>query len=688
MKDLTNDMENRRAWRILDFFCDLFLHHRKFTPFQKFLFVSCFMGVFLAIIRNRSCFFIFLNYCLSVYCTINLIKFLASRSVILPSDRILIWIENAEAVISNLVTPQGMIQSQQVKGGNSSGLNNENILKQRQQDIEEENSENRKSLPSFSRRNFVSGCDRPELEIHHIVKLIHKDFLLTWYDLFTKDELVCSEAEIILALIFDSLKKRLVKAKIPYLVHSIMLLYRTHVHNLKEAELMCKAQSKRWKSSSRPKDTNVAFAKLEVQTRKTLEECFETKTEIHPALKSEEFERAYQKALVDCILLHLLPNELIEIKTLMTAIKEILSVNVLRNLVSAISEPIFLYEKVILITSDEDVLDCKENVSDISIIENETDQTARSVQSILVKKERRSRDKIKAKTKNIEIDSTDEHSDTVKWKNDTKTFPVSKVFCCECNRLCSRDRDKISPRPHTCSLGSEDEVKKYDRLAVKNSDQGSKLSDTESIGSRESPVFLLSVSDSDSEFHKDDQHMTTDIPCSFMPPEDRGSRKSSEDLILINSKQDKNLQTSELNSDELKGIRNFTLQNIPSLFPKFTLNLPKPLSSIQNPINLGPLKLSPSDLRDEQSLDSKQSHSAGSTLLRDKSRTPVSPSDLTDVNSIADSQPPSLFQDIRITSTESAKEPGSSSLYTLYEIKVRNFCVILQWNFQISQDNG
>lgn len=673
---------------------DIFAHHRKFTPFQKVLICSIFVGVLLCVFRSWWFLIASCTYTVAVYASVTVTKYIITCQVYFPSDTLLSCCENileiSKAIISGF-------QKKNFKSENK-GTDEDKSANQEKYDLhlhEHETKEDKffdtndfAAFQTTMKHSHDRGlyCERTSVdenelsvEINSIIKLIQQDFIESWYKLFSREQSVLTESEIVFHHIVHALQGRLHRANTKKLFEFILLMFKDHVHYVKEAQGMFKVQSKsrRRKSSAKVltqgESIHPSPSKLKV-VFKSVDECYGSKVELHPAVTNTETEHAYQKSIIELLLVYLLREDMHDSAALVCALKEILTFNVLQKVMDLISTTTFLHERIIKITSDEEICAGVESIPSITV--SETDNLTNNVQSILTQRKYSDSLSVNIPQKDSgsidttkQTDLTPEQKDenasqkdskVAKWKEDTEIHTVSAGLCNECNRLCSVDKDRISPRPHTCSLGTTptffDINVDPDRLSLHS------FASISSTSSKESAVFTVGEQE-----ESGNSHATQDSP----------DQKQSSDGIdykdQVRKKDSSPEKKAELSVDEPAGGKSLESpsheenKSLTNLFPTLTLKFPfaNPLPSLPNfrkPSfkGLSPTNetVSPSSEGTEQSpSDMKRSLSQGDVF-------PVSDDNTWPVNA------PSVFQKIRITSTESAKEVGSFGEYTLYNVEV------------------
>ena len=718
-------MEERKRLLQLEFFKDLFKHHRKFTAFQKIAVLTIFLVVFVCIFRNLWILTLAFSYCVCLYCTVVACRYVIQLRSHLPSETILILLESLEHFYENCLdylsskTDNSNDQDDGIRANKTESDSKEEEaeleeffdaseeLHPRSQsifyvDLDSENGMVEENLGKWENRanKLLTFQDCPmtvQTEINKLIVLIKRDFIQSWYNLFSKHFESLEDADEILHEIVINILQRLLKINIKEMAKILMVMFSNHVKCTKEARMTFKVQSKpRRKSSS--KSENVSLSpKLQPNVRKSIEECFGAKVLFHTALKSGEFEYLYLNSLVELLILKLVPENLNDSKALVCALREILPFNVLSLVMNLVSDPTFLHEKIIKITSDEEPGLSIENNSAVLIesssVENE------DLKPVLVKVHSDCSVKLKDShmTKLPQKDENqtgEQHKEQRKssFLDDAELHFVSKGMCNECNRLCSKDRDKIEPHPHTCALGDVPcflDVKNHDkdRLSASSGDA--------------SPVFNFYISDMDidrNSCHSEEENSnardipgyTNHSPVEFqdkiclqkvplkLHPKDKDqmgqtksqteenghetSAKSSEAKPQSNlppKKKDNSVhlstsQDSTSSETESKFFFRGNFFNFP--FPQFGK---KPLSEKHR---------SSSDLESVSDTESEDF----SNLRRCKSSTEFGSDGVVSGQEalLYPAEAPLPFQDVHIKKTETAKESGSTNLYTLYMIEV------------------
>jgi hypothetical protein len=650
---------------------DVFAHHRKFTPFQKVIICSIFVGVILSLTRSWWFLFVSLTYTVTLYASVTIAKYIVRCNTYFPSDVILYLYEKIVDILTSLT-----------KSDEKTNEDSTNIDSEAKNEVDEcefydsiEAKKDENALQNLHTELYlerITNCDREiSFQIQNIIVLIQQDFIESWYKLFSKEKSVLQEANTVLCHSVQSLKDRLSGANTKQLFEFILLMFKDHVRFVKEAEVMLKVQTKsrRRRSSVKPSITVGSVRSSPSKQNivyKTVEDCYGSKNELHVAVKSAEAEHAYQKSIIEMLLVHLLREDMHDSKALFCALKEILTCNVLQKVMDLLSDTTFLHERIIKITSDEEICASIESIPLITVSESET----KKVQSILcqrivsnsIAESEHIPDVISDMQDDGTSDKVKDDSFSVKWKEDIELHSVSEGLCNECNRLCSADKDRIPPRPHSCSLGRTpvffDISEDPERLSLQS------FNSVSSTSSKDSATFASS------EKHESDVDMQQSIPNelhepslilkdenSALKPENSSSLKGS-NLSKKDSTSSSELPVNDNVLESPSGLDNKSSSNIfPSLkiplFPSFPFKRPsfKSLSpTLESAVS--------SDMKNKSKNDIKRSHSQGDlTPVSDNMQWPV--------------QRPSVFQDVRITSTEKAKEVGSFGEYTLYNVEVR-----------------
>ena len=532
-------------------------------------------------------------------------------------------------------------------------------------------------------------------ELHRLIVLIEKDFIQSWYNLFSNHFETLEDSGELLHDIVVKFLQRLVTVDIKQLASVLMVMFSNHVKSTKEARMTFKVQSKRRRKSSSKSENLSLSPKIQQTVIKSFEDCFGTKVQFHTALKSREMEYLYLNSLIELLILKLVPDNLNDSKALVCALREILSVNVLSLVMNLICDPTFLHERIIKITSDEELITVLDNTYAGSVeFDSSVSEDMKSILKTSAELDQTMKDH---QTTNVpQVDKSimqeyDQEQRKPSFLDDTKLHYVSQGMCNECNRLCSKDRDKIEPHPHTCSLG---DVQCF--LNVKNHDQH-RLSGSSGEGS---PVFNFYISDMDIDRNSctsgDDITNTHDIPSHMngSPVEfhlhnvplkskhighnsdtktlnkEREHETISKSLCEEQHKHDKQLGNINDNSVEhLSHDENGASSETESKFflggNFFNFQFPhfgKKTLSEKNRSSSNLENVSDTESEDFSNLRRcKSSTEFGSDLVVPGQEALIYPADA-----------PLPFQDVHIKRTETAKEAGSLNPYTLYVIEVYN----------------
>lgn len=524
----------------------------------------------------------------------------------------------------------------------------------------------------------VINNDDISTEINGIIRLIKRDFIESWYKLISTEPSGLVDADILFRHIVQGVQGRLYRANTKKVFEFILLMFKDHVHFVKQAQEIYKVQSKirHKKSSAKPiiqgESIPPSSSRLKM-VYMSVEECYGSKVELHPAVKSIEIEHAYQMSIIELLLVHLLREDMNNSPSLKCALKEILMFNVLQKVMDLICNTTFLHERVIEITSDADICAGRECIPIITVSETET--SAGEVQSILTTR-KLSKNKsdlnpqleltevIKSytsSTKELDVNYENVEQDA-KWKEDTELHTGSKAMCNECNRLCSTDKDRISPRPHVCSLGTTPTF--FDINADPDRVSLNSFTSLSSNSSTESPVHVsvgkgsVETDAQQTDICHTEETSSTEIPFSLRSKEQSPSCTSEHDST---SSIPVAIPTTSKASESSSDTESKPLANI---FPTLKFPFANPLNSLSNFKrssfkSLSPTIESASDACLEQNKsDIKRSLSHGDVKL-------------SSANNPWPTDGPSVFQGVRILTTEKAKEAGSFGEYTLYNVEVR-----------------
>lgn len=675
--------------QIVSLLKNLVAHHRKFTYFQKTLVTSICILLWLCVSRSVWSLMLTITYAVSVYISVVLANFLTQSNHFVPSDVLFQLMDDVSEFFKSVFQPQPLPTktiSDNVGASSTSFV-----------------SESGKTIDFDQERTDVLTIKDDNakflLEIDNIIKLIQRDFISSWLQLFTKEDLIYQESEDILHHIFQNLKERCHKSKANYIhiMHVIILKYKEHLHVLKQAELDYKAEAKIRKRPSLPTNAKPKYT--------SVEECYSSKVDIHPASVSKSAEHAYLRSVVEILLLHLLKDEMHYSKAILCVLKEIIMVNVLENILNLLSLPEFLHEKIIFITSDEDLVVIASHVSDAKSLQEESlnddngnDSVHMTCTPPFLSDQKGPQSNAKDYEDNVNIKSlstifnsgvgeescadTTEDCETngssrVQWLKDLDEHVVSTKMCAECNRLCSKDKDKISPRPHTCYLGTtpfffDPTVREPDRMSINSVESYksvySQHSDEEEVygdkfkkkGSVDQRMALCNDTDDRKNGEKND--------LLIVKPEGAVLSEQSSDCESINS----GIEQRDVSpSSDAKSKPVFTFNTLgfalPNPLNSFPFSRKKSMQSIRKDLTPSPTP----DEENGQAIYVKIQRSKSSSEIESLSE------------SLSSNGSPLLFQNIKIKDTEKATEAGSigigQSEYTLYNLEVSS--VQFTYNF-------
>ena len=532
-------MDRKNGVVSLEFLKDVIRHHRKFTAFQKTVAFSSFLVVLILIFRNVWIMVLALSFCGCLYLSYIACQYIVEYRSYFPSEVALVFLEKIEKLFENLHNDEPA----KVEGATNSDVTEPAIKAQETKNVEsdefydaseelnldaesqstfyvelcgehsfeghiskQENQNSESTRQKYSEYISTNCPQNVQDEIERLIMLIDRDFIKSWYYLFSKHFESVEDADNLLHGILVSILQRILGVDIRTVAKVLMCMFSNHVKRCKEARMMYKVQSKRRRRSSAKSENVNLSPKLSPMILKSLEECFASKVDFHTALKSSDIEYMYLNSLVELLILKLMPDHLNDSKGLVCALREILSCNILSSVMNLVCDPTFLHERIIKITSDEDVggdlvdspVLTESNIEEVTLVYPKVEQEHFNVEA----------DSKECATSKVEdkIDSEIQYTERRKssFLDDTKLHFVSRGMCNECNRLCSKDRDKIEPHPHTCSLGKEPcflDVKQHDidRLSA-SSGEGS-------------PVFKFYISDIDTAEDNPSQHSNFhDIP--------------------------------------------------------------------------------------------------------------------------------------------------------------------------------
>ena len=748
-------MDRKYGFMLVNILKDVLRHHRKFTAFQKTVAFSSFLGVLILIFRNLWLLVLALSYCGCLYLSYLACQHIVEYRSYFPSEVILVFLETVEKIVENFQNPvqsKSDSTSSNATDPTSKAQEKENIDSDEFYDASDELNVDTASQSTFyvdldsvhsveehilkhdiqhseiSRQKcseYIStNCPRNvQDEIEKLIVLIDRDFIKSWYCLFSKHFESLDDANDLLHEIVVSILQRVRGVDIKVVAKLLMCMFSNHVKKCKEARITYKVQSKRRRKSS-VKSENVNLSpKLSPVILKSLEECFASKVDFHTALKSSGIEYMYLNSLVELLIIKLLPDHLNDSKGLVCALREILSSNVLSSVMNLICDPTFLHERIIKITSDEepggDLIDSPV-LTESNVIEEESFIRSEQKNSTVDADIRESF--ISKEDDKIDSEILYKENRKPSFLNDTKLHFVPRGMCNECNRLCSKDRDKIEPHPHTCSLGKQPCF-----LDVKHHDKDS-LSASSGEGS---PVFEFYISDIDTADETPSQHSNYhDIPTDTNVNDSpdvlpnkillkkvplKSVKKDTAQNVLSKSwpeETDKSSLTESTRSEHLsQSVQSDILtqgvdrsqENLPGT-DYISENVPEPVKNSQTSTaskethepkffqSFGgslfgftfpqfgnkPLKEKNRSSSNLEEINDTESEDF-SNIRRSKSSTEFRPDEIVAGHEaqVFPTESPLPFQDVRIEKTETAKEAGSLNPYTLYVIRVCIFILYM-----------
>lgn len=735
-------MDWKRPRIVIDFLKDIFNHHRKVTAFQKTVGLSCFLGLLIVVFRSWWMLGLTLSYCLCLYLSVKACQLIVEYHSHFPTEFIPVFLENVDKLFENC---RSISQQTDETGQTHKRIDQKNpeegSTDDEFYDAHDDNQSESQStfyvdldreMPSLggamkfktseaNRQRYIHSdiiskyCPQViQIEISRMISLIERDFIMSWYNLFSKHLESLDDANEILQEITVGILQRLPKVDIKTVAKTLMCMFSNHVKKCKEARMIYKVQTyskRRRKSTAKSEGVNLSPA-LSPVILKSVEECFASKVDFHTALKSSEIEYLYLKSLTELLIIKLMPDHLNDSKALVCAVREIVTCNVLISVMNLICDPTFLHERIIKITSEEEpgrdlddsqvFLDACPSEEESLKSHPETFTIGTTVQNDIIDSS--------SEQKRLQSEPQNAGRRRSSFLDDTKLYFVPRGMCNECNRLCSKDRDKIEPHPHTCSLGQEPDL-----LKVKDHDKD-RLSTSSHEGS---PVFKFCIADVNN-VDKDSSCNTQHSNAHDIPNDLNNIPNLVTDKIFLQK-----VPVEPVNNDAhqtvLSGPSDSLLQesdktlSAESLKEKELLNETVQHNSLTHDIDKSQGK-TPGHSATEQasniSTDVQESNflpnfggslfnfkfpQFGSRPLKDKNRSSSNLEQLSDteaedfsnlrrskssadfsVDEVVSGHEPLLysteaplpFQDIHIEKTETAKEAGSLNPYTLYLIEV------------------
>ncbi|XP_072175617.1 uncharacterized protein [Diadema setosum] len=175
-------------------------------------------------------------------------------------------------------------------------------------------------------------------EIAEYIRLMMRDFVMEWYRLLSDDDQFSHNVFIhFKALVKNgSVRMSSVNKTKRHFVCSLLHELRAHV------DIYRRLQTSR--------------SRLVKRSNHSIVSIYETFAILHPAVQNAESEKSYLSQMANCLILALLPPDVISCSTLVLLLQDFLMSNVLQPLVDLVSDPDFVNEVFILLLTDEPLL--------------------------------------------------------------------------------------------------------------------------------------------------------------------------------------------------------------------------------------------------------------------------------------------------------------------------------------------
>ncbi|KAK3610074.1 hypothetical protein CHS0354_032160 [Potamilus streckersoni] len=221
---------------------------------------------------------------------------------------------------------------------------------------------NSESLSLCRNRDIEEECT-PELgktidhTVNNLLELIHRDFVNAWYQMISSNTEAPDELYAAFESIAEQFKIRLSQIDYHSLAGEICCLFQKHIQVVSASSRMLRTQSKRRHSLGRSK-SNSTFPELQnskIPLFYSLEDIYDSKWSLHPALKNDVAEMKYIQSVTGILIDHCVPANLHCSQTVQILFNEIITSNIFLNVLHHLCEPVFIFEKIIQISSDEEI---------------------------------------------------------------------------------------------------------------------------------------------------------------------------------------------------------------------------------------------------------------------------------------------------------------------------------------------
>ena len=200
------------------------------------------------------------------------------------------------------------------------------------------------AVPISNKLDVVHGSS-PENELKAMVQYIVRDFVQSWFCDISDNKLFVSDVHELLDKASLHSLERVSNINKFVVIQDFAKLFHLHLADVQRAQQVLRQQSK----YRRKKDRSREFTKM-----KTLEEAFDSLGINHQAIESRDTELIYLRCITDSVLKIIFPPEVYSVYAAKEMLVDILTCQVMINLVDLISQPYWLHVVLILLLSDEE----------------------------------------------------------------------------------------------------------------------------------------------------------------------------------------------------------------------------------------------------------------------------------------------------------------------------------------------
>ncbi|KAH9489742.1 hypothetical protein Btru_057117 [Bulinus truncatus] len=203
---------------------------------------------------------------------------------------------------------------------------------------------------TFEKETVVFSENVPKsviLELNTIQLLIIRDFVLSWYSTFSSDDQFQKEIKQVFHNTFSVLASRISKQPTKLLTVKFIQLYQHHLATFQKAKLNYNSHII-LPGTQVPQDDKI-------KRFKSVEEAFGSLETSHCALQSETSELKYVRGIVSLLLISVADSHLLQGICVKTLLIEILTNKIFLPVIDLISDPVWLMELLIYLTSDEKI---------------------------------------------------------------------------------------------------------------------------------------------------------------------------------------------------------------------------------------------------------------------------------------------------------------------------------------------